>query len=1030
MKIKLSKIAVLLLAAAVLAAPSCTDYKADITEVKSDVTKVAADLDALEADVNDLSDDLSALESKTDQLKADLAAAKKAAEEAHQATNTKIENLQKAIDTNSALIADCQKAIAAAQADIETIKAQLKQQGADIETLKNLVAANTKEIGDCKARLDALEANVSDLWARLQSMVLVPRYTDGAIDLNALFLNKFAKKDAAQKTATLLDCNSYVEYQFTPADQAGTVWALWKLGQLKASFDITSVKTRAEAPALTMAIKEVRMKDAAKGILTFVVDAELPGIEEMENMPQFAAALNIYAEGEYGADNRTSEYANVNWISTCLELDDIFEVKDGKVVGDVPELAFPYTNTEVHQFFENCQAAYKVLYTDSKYITDQYLTVDQVKNIFGVDLPVYYQFAKNEVFNAKKTADEAMVLFNTTEPAEPALTIPYLTVQLDPAKTDAERSVLVDALAATTISYGFDEFNQSESTATADIEKAEYVLDGTIANIKWDFVKDFEADCERAEEVEVPSYARYYNAIQFAKSEEDIQKDLAALGFDDKDFDLRAQSDVLYLNGEEDENASATLFYDRKDGFSLSVEDFTFENTSAYKAEISVPTPKVNLKFVTTFNTIDRNREKIVITFADSVRVFKTGDNCYTVSEDFSDELWAKVKAAGFRGAGIEDIDEAIDGFLDGTAYVHGKKIDTTLVQTPNTKINLDNTTYWAYNYTNKLPATVATSLTVTTNWGTVVEFKQNVGFTVADYNLKANSYYVSYDSEKNVYYTDVNPFYLNKEGFFDIELGLYKYVNQRVLVPELFYYTLDGEKLSDAEGAALGLSETYNFRTGFVPTPNAGGELEFNAGTLTYEAANPAVRVAGALKIDGLALASDFDDEKQYATYEVRRFEPIASFTAGEAYITVEEKGLYTQKLNELLAMTDKRGDKGQEEGYPMIKDGEWVIGNLHGANGFAVLRNAGTEVYQFYNASPAKFVYTVNIPEELEDIVKFNKNTCTLSYDHKYESQLTKPIEVTFTATAESKYHGKVSEGLGLKSTVGKVVFGYVAE
>lgn len=197
MRIKLSKLATLLLAAVVLAVPACTDYSADLKEVRADISALkAGEIATLQNQVSGLQSAVSTLESTTipalqnqikdanskiaelqdkakdlqDQIntkadKKDLEAAVKALEEAQ----GKIAALETRADAAEKAIKDAEDAIKKINEEtIPDLQKQINENKADVDAFKE---ATNKSIDALEKAAEALAATDEDLQKQIDAIV-------------------------------------------------------------------------------------------------------------------------------------------------------------------------------------------------------------------------------------------------------------------------------------------------------------------------------------------------------------------------------------------------------------------------------------------------------------------------------------------------------------------------------------------------------------------------------------------------------------------------------------------------------------------------------------------------------------------------------------------------------------------------------------------------------------------------------------------------------------------------------------------
>lgn len=151
---------------------------------------------------------------------------------------------------------------------------------ADTQVLlvKDMMEAITN--ADGTGRLDVLENTVSELAGRIRSIVFVPAFDDGKMEV--------------PESGSLVNT-----FKVMPADAAGDVVALFSSNPDAFSFDVKTVRTRSEGDGvgLTLTVSDVRLNaaNAGKGWLDVSVNSNYADLSAADKAKIYSAALVIDA---------------------------------------------------------------------------------------------------------------------------------------------------------------------------------------------------------------------------------------------------------------------------------------------------------------------------------------------------------------------------------------------------------------------------------------------------------------------------------------------------------------------------------------------------------------------------------------------------------------------------------------------------------------------------------------------------------------------------------------------------------------
>ena len=182
-------------------------------------TQIQSQVDAIEQSLKDwvnpqLADyaAISEVNSKIDQLKADAAAAN---EESKTELEGKIATLQSEFtDAKSYFESSLKDAITKACAAGGVINAEVAAQIGEAKTaLQGKIDTLTASIEDLESRIAAVEQTIKDLLGRIQSIKVVPTYTDGSVDVPGTVNFEIQPLEAAKELVSLTGAKDFLSFQ-------------------------------------------------------------------------------------------------------------------------------------------------------------------------------------------------------------------------------------------------------------------------------------------------------------------------------------------------------------------------------------------------------------------------------------------------------------------------------------------------------------------------------------------------------------------------------------------------------------------------------------------------------------------------------------------------------------------------------------------------------------------------------------------------------------------------------------------------
>ncbi|EJX10882.1 hypothetical protein EVA_00387 [gut metagenome] len=166
-----------------------------------------------------------------------------------------------------------------------------------IDQAKNEIQAKLDamqvELDALKQQVNELQTKVDQLFNRIQSLVVVPQYSNGDVELKALSGNNY---------------QLFVNVKVNPAN------ALQQMADLKGYFHVDSrqvIVTRGAGDAgPKFTVSDVVVKDASAGILTVTAQCQLSHVDPVPYRLPFKVAV----EFKNNTNNHSSEYVSVRYV--------------------------------------------------------------------------------------------------------------------------------------------------------------------------------------------------------------------------------------------------------------------------------------------------------------------------------------------------------------------------------------------------------------------------------------------------------------------------------------------------------------------------------------------------------------------------------------------------------------------------------------------------------------------------------------------------------------------------------------------
>lgn len=892
--------------------------------------------------------------------------------------NTRIDNVNNSLDTLRKAFEDF---VTKTETALETLS----------DDLTDLI------INQIPALRDNLQAQIDEIVNRVQSLVFVPKYTDGKGTINY-----------ATAGGAIVESRSEAEYQVYPASCANAIVSAFKpeAEQPILTFDHEYLETRSTAnPFKIVAVKE-GSKDG-RIIVTF----ESRGLDknfytDRQAKTEYALSLHLNTTKV----NISSPYTN--FVRTTKPEKITMAIYDGE-----KELSSRfYTNEHKFRYNETGTTVEILPNHVLKYTVGGKTYTEAELNAAGYALTSKREEFVNRV--GEISADDIDPF--KYELVEGIYNVSVGVVDYKWIGYPVVFGYRYVAGGLTTSAYDY--------CVTTPTQAAVKIADQTAT---WTYSKDVYVDADRFNKKNELSYKRLF-PVDLANVDENLPKGEGNPSilevFKWNPYFLDVKTTVKVLNGDQYEvvkGVDAQYIVTEKDEVMLAFSGFEFGEKyfveTAYtlkKASFFSAIPFLEVTFSTNIETVDRNRDEVKVAYEPTLVDFVS--NLTLLEGQISDkatDLYYQLKADAIDAETNYDIDEKdyLDNNLnkdketytstqDFIAYgVNADEILTrdeviennggwvatglALNQNPDTKERTIVTNYY-YDEFDFVPASIKFEKTFTTWYGQkfIVTKTLNFDFTEVNkmFDFKHNEYRVF---ENPYYYSQVQPEYTWDEALG--EPVLFSYDVRKVDLLEAFYVV-------DAKGNKIAYSDlanypTYNMAYEFVLEAKYQGITMEDDFKIKYYGSEDYVDVMGKLYVVNsngakYQLPTSFDEGGDYADYYVQKFNPIGKPHTTPAVVDVMNSDTYTVNVFNQIKMKDFRSNG--RECYPIIANGAWVVGD--GKNGFY----ANKDVREIYGISWDWEVIDTDVPADVE--VKFEESTGELTFKNNQQIALTKEFTV----------------------------------
>lgn len=998
----------------------------EIAKVKANVAenaaKIAANTAAIKKVAVDLEAAVEALNSKDAELEKLIAALRTDVEE----NKTKIAALETRAAAMEAAFNEYKEYIAS---EIASIKAKDADQDGRLQLAEAAITELQKKDADIQIQIDAIneviaavKVDIKNLMNRVQSLVYIPTHADGRATINYAIMtyNSVDEQGEPVEASIIIEAASELKYQVYPVECAQAIKSAWTLNNETLDFILESVMlTRGENDA---DLNIVGVEADANGVLTLKVEARNLGDDFYNNRTSWSTSLvlnynvegdaaanlsscytNLAPQSEQNADQITvalfkggkditgshDEKHEIEYTNRNNEELNIAKILEGHFVGYVLNGEAPIAWSAM------AQKGYAITAPSFQY------------NITGFDVDSIASESVLEYFDYKNIHSPADADATTLEPetAFEATTLVQAVVKL----TEKAIDVAVGSHLCYTVVYNA---MGAELRASSDVYVAQdkATVTATIADIVWNYNLDAEQD------------ALYYAETEYSYARTELPLEVVTNELDNVDFNemIGVATPVIKINGEDNGAANGTveINVDAKGNPVLNFTGFEWNKEYTIKAEYEIAS--VIATFEIKVKTIGRTNEPVVIKATDTVALYKNikfdafAENNPTEIMNLV-SIYETLNSAYDLGTFAGAQDNFLAEVLVDNAYAAEASVKADDVVK---KITVKNGSYFdvnrekaqasvafAYTTFNFIPTQVVYTKNITLWYGQPVVLEYTVDFTMpeAGYNFMHNDLWVSYQG--NRYVSQVQGKYTASKTAIDLESFEVDNIDMDMAFNVI---DKDGNVLLDSEELiAAGLTTEFSF----VTEPKDAG-IVMTDNVITYNGKDAEVYVNGKLFLNHdngarIAIPTRFDNNGEYASYAVLKFDPLTDVTAHNGNIAITEVEKYEVKVLEYFDIFESRkGNNVATELNGMKIDlitdaGEWLIGD--GTNGWAAGKTI-QNMYGFLDQFVASYSdVDVKIPQQYKNAIKWNAEDGVLTFDNTPNMQLNVPVEIEVTLNVD---------------------------
>lgn len=949
------------------------------------------------------------------------------------------------------------------QKDIEA----LQQQVSDylmllMEAVDAELEAVWEAINSVEDRVAVNEEQIAAILDRVQSVVYVPKYSDGKATIEWAAIESYS--DTQEFACTVIEGTSHIDYQVYPAECAEALAEAWNNAEedLKSflTFDSTGVTVRSEETSFEIVAVEadeegiLHIDFQARGLADEFYTSGRPGSQG------YSISLVIANENANLSSCYTNLVANTEYLSITPGL--FYEV-DGDIVA-APEwidhsqvdLTIPYTDKSVYKLMEGLE----LLYIDAD--GESYKWYDLADMGYEVERP---DFMYKGAYEPNEDARAYFCYFVALSNGMIEVNLPNATVGEESAEgkylleaangnlqltndfnfvprvnlTEEATSESVGSILGATVRY-LASGVELNTGMVVKIGKAIGNAAGTAANIAWTYDDDAEVDAARLNDEEA-TYSRKAVAVTIDEENANLH-DFAGKYSAFIDSAVEAAVVEVAEDGTETEveGVVATLAADEEENVTLAIDGFEFQGDKTYKLTFVYELESIDITVVVMVNTLDRNRQKVTLNAEDSVVLYKNikfaaekraeGDE--TAPADMIVDVYTDI-ASRLNGiypeADVYNEDVFVTNAYTETSTItvwgfgsenEAGDVTKTIEESWKTNFVLDGGVLeayvgFAYSSFDFAVEKAKYVKNITLWYGQEIELVYDVTFTVpTNYDFKHNDLWVKPIDEMN-YFSQVAGRYESYNGTItkdtrrlakfsvdEIDMDLaFNVVNTDAETPEI---------LTPEQKTALGISTKFFF----VEQPGDG--IEFNGNKIAYNGKDEFVHVNGKLMMShsngaSFELPSSFDAEKKYNSYIVKKFNPLCKLTVDETIetrIEITEVDVYEIPVLKYFDLFESREGNGTPYVWAEFPEVNLIdksdLNNPKWLVGHAGKKNGwdtGKTRSDIYTSFTEEFKMLAELPAEYKNNISFDVTTGILRFDNLANLKLQTEVEIPISLT-----------------------------
>ena len=608
------------------------------------------------------------------------------------------------------------------------------------------------------------------------------------------------------------------------------------------------------------------------------------------------------------------------------------------------------------------------------------------------------------------------------------------------------------------------------------------------ADIKWVYAQDADADHTRFYDDPEAPYTHVDEPVTIDEESAATLKSTLGITVADFDHKTPVKVVITDSEGNDvSDVVSITAVTITEDGLTFDITGFEWDETYTVKADYNLDAALVTVN--ATITTTDRKRDLIVIDLGTHKFVLNgdeydaANDTYKSEPIEFQKPLFEKFIANGIINQGdpkdFEDADDFVgvdhngkEGHLRVVTDAEGNSIFLVIAD--------DNATIICTSEELKEIMGKEQFIFVTTYTGQKVKVKVVVDVDLPDYdflhmtnytfNTKSAvegfqqqlTYYKYKETDPVIWWTQVNPSYFtgtynDQQEKVSFRHALMQYDVAYINLAELAFNVVDEKDvpLTDEQIAAEKIVVDFDYAT--INPQKALPKVDQITGayekyvnlwvtehptTVFYYRTNeePFIKAYGKLGIKSgntvFELPTRFDRAKapvahpeienfNYKDYYLVRWTPFEDGVAEDFDIVLDENKIYREPLFKKMSLKDRRPNIKPEDAYYVIKNGEWVVGNVETFDAEAGTYTTGGNGYiKGVAANTAYDIKTTFTYDDLKLPVELRKLLTVKYYDAATNTYLDKQNEdeslipyIVYDYTSEVQFQGVVTIPVSVK-------------